>query len=335
MEHARRVAVIQARGGDLPTRLRRVSPQPDVRSFEDLYLAAKEVLEFRPELLFITDADLLESDLGALRLLKSAIEDLELFLMVAGEGEVAARALADRLDASVLVEPCSERQLASLIQDPGARLQPSNPEYFLDLARGLSDAINNPLLFASGHLQLLGLRHDEPEDREQIQAIGSALAEITEAVEKLTYLGQRQSGRRVLLLRDLLQEALQAVSLPLEVQEPEGLETAAVWGDRDQLLLAFKECLSLGAELSENLQIGIRAQEKGLQVEMVLQGDFVKDWQLPRTYEPYYASRAMRGSKHGLALFLAEAIIHKHGGIALVDRPDPQTLRLRLGLHQA
>ncbi len=335
MEHARRVAVIQAREGDLVPRLRRLSPQPEVRSFENLYQSAAELIAFRPEILFLSAGDLHESDLGALRLLRSAVEELELVLLLSEEGEVEARALADRLNASILVEPCSERQLASLVQDPGQKMRPSNPEYFLDLTRGLADAINNPLLFASGHLQLLSLRHAEPEDLEQIRAIASALAEITAAVEKLSFLSQGQTGRRVLLLRDLLEEAMQALSLSPDIDTAEGLEDAAIWGDREQLLLAFKECLALGSELSETLQVGIRANQKGLQVEVRMRGDFVPAWQLPRTYEPYYASRAMRGSKHGLALFLAEAIIHNHGGLALVDRPEARCLRLVLGLPPA
>lgn len=335
MQQILRIAVFRPLGEELASMLRRLSPRPEVRILDSLYTAATELLEFRPQLAMLSGNALVEADIGGLRLLQATLGELSLLLVVPPTQEVELTLLARRLHARMLIEPLDLRQLAALVRDPGMASEPSNPEFFVDLARGLGDAINNPLMFASGHLQLLELRHCEAEDRQQILAIRQALDEIAACVEKVRSLADDGGGRQVLILRSLLEEALSSVPAEIEIDAPAELDRAAVWGNREQLTVAFREFLAMAMELGERRSLALRCRDQLLQVELHLQGEFARGWQLPRSFEPYYLTRILRGSKHGLALFLVQAIIHAHGGTATASKPDPHSLTLVLTLHHA
>ena len=335
MQQPRKIVVFRPLGEELAGMLRRLSPQPDVRIMDNIYAAAPAVLEFRPQLAFLAGVTVLESDLGALRLLRAALGELFYLLVTPASREVERSDLARRLPARILVEPIQLRQLSAVVQDPGMTAEPSNPEYFLDLARGLCDTINNPLMFATGHLQLLELRLPEDPDQEQIQAIKRALKEISDSMEKVRVLGESGLGRRALLLRALLYEALAALGADLEIEAPAEFDRVAIWGNREQLVSAFRELLAMAMELGDGRSIHLRHQGMIVEVELRLRGDFARQWQLSRSFEPYYLARIFRGSKHGLALFLVQTIVHAHGGTATATKPDAHSIALVLTLSQA
>ena len=55
-------------------------------------------------------------------------------------------------------------------------------------------------------------------------------------------------------------------------------------------------------------------------------------WRLPRTFEPYYFSRVLRGTPQGLSLFLVQAIARSHGGRALARWEPDGSVSLRIEL---
>ena len=335
MQQVRKIAVFRPLGEELVSMLGRLSPQPEVRILDNLYEAAPELLEFRPMLAILAGNTVLEADVGGLRLLRASLGELFYLLVIPAAQEVELTDLARRLQANILIEPLDLRQLAASVQDPGMTAEPSNPEYFVDLARGLCDAINNPLMFASGHLQLLEIRQPDDADKAQILAIKQALQELTESVEKIRALGEHRGGRRVLLLRSLLEEVLASLQGEIEIDAPAEFDQAAIWGNRDQLSLALREFLAMAMELGEQRNLRLSRRAEDLQIELRLSGGLVREWQLPRSFEPYYLARILRGSKHGLALFLVQAIVHAHGGSATAFKPDSHSLALVLSLRQA
>jgi hypothetical protein len=63
--------------------------------------------------------------------------------------------------------------------------------------------------------------------------------------------------------------------------------------------------------------------EGALRLRMALRGPGLEDWRLPRTFEPYYLNRLLRGSSQGLSLFVVQTAVHAHGGQATARRlPD-------------
>jgi hypothetical protein len=72
-----------------------------------------------------------------------------------------------------------------------------------------------------------------------------------------------------------------------------------------------------------------------VRVRLLVDAGRLMAWQLPRTFEPYYLSRILQGTPHGLSLFLIQLIAHRHGGRALARWAERGELGLELELPAA
>jgi hypothetical protein len=76
-------------------------------------------------------------------------------------------------------------------------------------------------------------------------------------------------------------------------------------------------------ELDGTAALALEPQTPGVRLRLRLGGKAFAGFRLPRTFEPYYLNRVLRGSSHGLSLFLVQTVVHAHHGQALARRlPD-------------
>src|SRR5690606_23247906 len=151
-----------------------------------------------PDTLFV-DAKRLEAEqVGALRALARSIDGLRFVLVTDPDDEVALAPLAERLGACLLVRPLDRRRVAAVLSMVGAPPGHPGPDTFLDLAKGVSDELNNPLLFVLGHLQLLESLLDPQRDTEALEQLHAArrgLDRITTTMDRIRTLGRARALR--------------------------------------------------------------------------------------------------------------------------------------------
>lgn len=331
MDRAVRIAVVGPVGDRLLGDLRGLPLEPEVRAFDSIHGDTGAMARFEPELLVVRLSGEPGEDVGALRALRSLWGNLGVVLVTDVAGEIATTAIAERLDARVLVHPDKPGLLAATIEQ--ALLGGNRPrtDVFLDLAHGMADEINNPLLFVSGHLQLLHSGLDPATERDRRDQVRSALAgihRIQVTLDRLRLVSQAANGPRRrdrVDLAELLQTAL--------ADRGEGADEAAavtiadgehvVTGDADQLGPALAEIVRLAdamAAAGTPAELRLQSDASAVRLQLVLRGDDLAQWRLPHTFEPFYPSRLLRGHGHGLALFLAQAVVLGHGGQATARR---------------
>ena len=112
---------------------------------------------------------------------------------------------------------------------------------------------------------------------------------------------------------------------PVQIHVAEGLRSALLRGFEPDLQSALEELMRVGVDFAGigcGAEIRLEALEDALSLSLILNGPGLGDWQLPRTFEPYYLNRVLRGSPHGLSLFLVRTVVHAHGGQALAQRDN-------------
>ncbi len=336
-----RVAIL-GRVDGVVTEVLRNAPTPfDVRTFAGLYDDYAELRDFAPDVCCLAAQTFREHDLGGVRLARAELGSFRLVLVAARELESELGDLARRAGASLLLMPCTTRDVMATFD--GARSEPDDESAFLDIARGLADEINNPLMFASGHLQLLEASFDPTADRDrasQCRAARKALEKIAATMRTVRTLGQVQALRPPLpriLLRDVIGDVLEAVDVPdgLDVALTDELRDAELTGDRDLLVRALGEFCRVAGEivaLGNPATLTFSRTEGGVLVRLRLVAAQLGAWETPRSFDAYYLNRVLRGSPHGLALFLVQAIVHAHGGRATAKKGKGGELELALEL---
>ncbi len=334
MERSVRIAVVGPVDDRLVGDLRQLPLHPEVRTSSSLVRDSDGLLRQQPDVLVIGLGEAPEEEIGALRLLRQLWPTLGVVLVTSAALEVSQTPLAKRLHALLLVYPDSPGQLAAIIEQ--ARLLSDRPraEVFVDLARGIADEINNPLMFASGHLQLLRASFEglpERSRRDQVAAVLAGIARITASVDRLRSLSQAANGprrREPVDLALLLQNARDQTDLGEGEQAAMQIEPGphVMRGDVDQLTLAMAEVVRFADDLAKSGATSVLHLYGGDQaqtVSVVATGSALASWQLPTTFEPYYPSRALRGQSQGLGLFLLQTVVLGHRGQATVRRrPD-------------
>lgn len=326
-----KVALLRPLAAALEPALRGLAPAPAWIVLDDLYQEAQRLRESEVELL-IVPAEATDSALrGALRLLGGLMPELRRVLATVPDGELAARRLAEELGAELLLLPPSRQQLARLVHGRGPGERPS-AELFADLARGLCDAINNPLLFTSGHLQLLELDLDPQRDRahlEQLQAARGGLDRIAAFTATLRLLERTHATDRreePVALREAVTEALAAAQVGdrLSWYPPEDDRPFAVRGDRQLIaegLRRFCACGPLLAGRGGKAALLLEEDAEGHRLRLSLDpASEDRPWNLPRTFEPFYIHRVLRSGEQALDLFFVEAMVLGHGGRATARR---------------
>lgn len=333
MERPVRIAVVGPVDEHLAGDLRRLPLRPEVRPLSSLVADSEALMRFQPDLLLLAFDDAAAEEIGAARLLQRLWPSLGVVVVAAPDRELAMAPVATRLGAGLLVYPDAPGQLAATIEQVLHGGDRPRPELFVDLAHGLADEINNPLMFASGHLQLLRASFDaarERDRRDQVDAALVGLGRIQASVDRLRLLSQAADGPRRRQTVDVTALLAGAIARRREgepaatVSMPPGAHE--VHGDQDQLGPALAAIVQFADELAgvgTASHLRLERLPAALRVRLVAAGNAFASWQLPHTFEPYYPQRALRGHSHGLGLFLAQTVVLGHKGQATARRlPD-------------
>jgi signal transduction histidine kinase len=338
MDRPVRIAVVGSVDDKLLGDLRQLPMQPEVRPLSSLVHDTEALMRLQPDLLLIHFAEDPGEDIGAVRLLQRLWPALQVAIVTTTGKEIPLGPIAKRLSAQLLIYPDTPGHLAALLEQMLQGGDRPHPELFVDLAHGLADEINNPLMFVSGHLQLLRASLDsklKDSQRDQVDAALTGLKRIQAAVDRLRLLSEAANGPSGQEAADLGALVARAVA-----ERNPGAETAKVTtpsepqivhGDREQLALAVDAIVQFADELSEavtDCQLQLTQTESAYRLRVLASGQGLATWQLPKTFEPFYPQRLLRGQSHGLGLFLAQTVVLGHRGQATVRRLQDGALQL-------
>jgi signal transduction histidine kinase len=336
----RSIALVQpaAAGKEIALRLQALPGQHDVRSFEDPLASWSDLREFAPDLLLVDAGTLGDETVGTLLLLTRILDEPALVALVPQEADSETLRHVRRLGARHLTVPASDHELAralSLVEQPETTTAAA--EVFLDVARGLADEINNPLLFTRGYLQLLRAELETNGDEDVLAQLDSArrgLDRIAASVSKLRLL-HRAVGLSPERLPpvDLLPMVVAAHRAggdgdpdagDLAIEVPEASARAEVRGEAELLERALEEFCGTArdiAKVADGATLRLSLDDDEVSIEAEFSGWHPATWQqLPRAFEPYYLSRVLSGTSRGLSLFLVQTIVTAHGGRATAHR---------------
>lgn len=333
-----RIAVVATRPEDLTRDLSAIAEGATLRIFADLYDEAEAIRRFRPDVLVLRQAVVDDQDAGALRLLRGVLPRTGLVLIIPPDQEERLRPLARQLHARLLPEPFARTQLAAALATARSGADALGRDTLVDLARGLADEVNNPLLFIGGHLQVL--RQIVPKEvlepaAEQLEAIESGLRRIAATIEKIRVLSEAEVITPTTVdLRPLLERAAHVAPRPLPT---EGLNDSPipVLGDEELLETALVRLCEVGGAVvgaGGEAQIEVRRDEQRVRVRLRLRSEALPAWQIPRSFDPFYLNRFLRGTAHGLNLMVVQAIAEAHGGGATARREPGGTIVLEISL---
>jgi two-component system sensor histidine kinase CreC len=275
------------------------------------------------------------------RTLRAVLPRLKLVVAAPLERELALQPLCARHHTQWLPLPCTDGMLAAVLER--ALLDSNRPleGMFLDLAHGVADAVNSPLQSVTGHLQLLQLQLDATTDGARRQLVGNVLAyaqRIQAIVDEVHLAARAAEGVRVQApvdLRACLDAALASQpaqhALPVTA-EPDG-EAFFVPGDAALLQPAIAGLVRLAHEIQAvhgPARISLSRFRTAVRLRLLVDPPGLPQWRLPRTFEPYYLNRLLRGSAQGLTLFVCQAVTHGHGGQALARRMPDDSLAIDL-----
>jgi signal transduction histidine kinase len=214
MDRPVRIAVVGQVDPGLIGDLRQLPLRPEVRPLVSVVADTEALMRLQPDLLLVQFGTHAAEEVGAVRLLQRLWPGLAVAVVTDAADEVSTGQLAARIPAQVIVYPDAPGQLAGAIEQLMHGGDRPRPEVFVDLAHGLSDEINNPLMFVSGHLQLLRAQLDREEDanrRAQVDAALTGLGRIQAAVERLRLVSDAAGGPRDRSDVDLLELVSRAV----------------------------------------------------------------------------------------------------------------------------
>jgi len=339
MDRAARIAVVGPVEDQITGDLRALPLRPEVRLLQSLHDDTEALARFEPDLLVVALGDPADEDIGALRLLRSLWPHLGIVLVTALAGELEAVPIAARIGARLLIYPDKPGQLAATIEQALHGGDRPRAEIFLDLAHGMADEINNPLLFLSGHLQLLHSSLDpatEKDRRDQVHSALEGVQRIQTTLDRLGLLSRASTGPRQQTPIDL--SALLRAALDNRQDHDAEAANAAingeqqlVDGDSEQLEAAVEAVVGFADALSRagtTTTIELESLATAVRLRVQVRGAALTQWRLPNTFEPFYPSRLLRGHGHGLALFLAQTIVLGHGGQATARRQPDGSLQI-------
>lgn len=226
------------------------------------------------------------------------------------------------------------------------KLQEESNRRFL---RRLDHELKNPLtIIRLGVVNLQqspNLTGDQTTSLERIGLQAQRLQTLVEDLRWLTELEEGRLERTRVNLRDVLEEAIEMVrSMPgrqdrkvdLSLQEAPW-PLGAVHGDRDLLILAFRNLLDNALKFSgQDGQVQVRATDDGNMavIEVADTGPGIPEDEMPHIFEELYrGQQAKRVAGSGLGLALVQRIIKLHGGEISVFSRDQQGTVMTIRLH--
>lgn len=338
MDRPVRIAVVGPVDERLVGELRQLPMRPEVRPLASLVGDTEVLMRLQPDLLLVQFDEEPGEDIGAVRLLQRLWPALRVAVVTTTGKELTFGPIATRISARLILYPDTPGHLAAVLEQMLHGGDRPRPELFVDLAHGLADEINNPLLFVSGHLQLLRASlHGNTENgpRDQVDAALQGLKRIQTAVDRLRLLSEAANGpnrTEVVDLAALIAHAVaerQPDAEAASVSMPKGPQM--VDGDREQLALAVTAIVRFADELAQIVsqsQLELSGTDDVHRLRVIARGQGLATWQLPNTFEPFYPQRLLRGQSHGLGLFLAQTVILGHRGQATVRRLQDGALQL-------
>ncbi|MEY4674682.1 MAG: hypothetical protein RL148_2466 [Planctomycetota bacterium] len=336
MEPRARIALLGDDLADLATELRSLPSGPTVREFRGLFEEAGALGEFQPDAVFASGACCDAEGLGALRMLRAQHPDLGVCLTGHAASEPVLEPMARRLGGRILTKPWLPGQPAAVLRHLLCGSDRPAEEVFQDLARGVADEVNNPLLVASGHLQLLEALVD-PKDaslRPTLSALREGMDRIRAAVERLRLVNRAASApqqRRALDLHALAVAAANEAAPGMPVLREPDATAVPVLLDEDVARPALVALASLCREFRDSgasVHWVVSRFPGSARLRVRLAGTAFAHWRLPATFEPWFAARALRGTAHGLALPVVQALTLSHGGEALARRTPDQAVAI-------
>jgi signal transduction histidine kinase len=345
MERPARIALAGPVDDRLAGELRSLPLRPEVRVCTSLVADSEVLLRLQPDVLMIGLGGDSAEEIGALRFLRQLWPALGVVVVTNAAREVLDAPLAAKLHALLLVYPDAPGQLAAIVEQ--ARVGGDRPraDVFVDLARGVADEINNPLMNVAGQLQLLRASLQalpERDRRDQVAAALAGVARIAAAVERLRLLSAAASGPRRRDDVDLTALLRAAIGARPRREGPGGGAAHAVdsgvasvvvgdgphvvRGDPEHLEPAVQALVRFADDLAAaggNAEVRLDTFGDAQRLRIAAGGATVAGWQLPHTFEPYYPFRVLRGQAAGLGLFLVQTVVLGHRGQATARRqPD-------------
>lgn len=340
MDSPARIAVVGPVDDRLTANVRALPLSPEVRHWPSLCADIEALTRFQPSLLLIALGPESAEEIGALRLLRHLWPAVGVLLITTAAREVNDTALAKRLGARLLVDPELPGRLAEAIEQAFHGADRPRGDVFVDLARGIADEVNNPLMFVAGHLQLLRGGFDpatERDRRDQVSAALGGVQRIQTAVDRLRLVADAAGGPRRVQPVDLA-TVLGRAFVERSEPSPRNAPTLAIAdgahvvpGDPEQIAAALGAITTFAADLANvgaAVQLRLDALPNGRRVRLAAAGPGLASWALPTTFEPYYPNRALRGQGFGMGLFLAQTVVLGHRGQATARRTSDGTLQI-------
>jgi len=340
MDSPARIAVVGPVDDRLVADLRALPLAPEVRRWTSVCTDIDALARFQPSLLLIALDPASAEEIGALRLLRQLWPAVGVLLVTTSAREANDTALSKRIGARLLVDPDVPGRLAEAIEQVFHGADRPRGDVFVDLARGVADEVNNPLMFVAGHLQLLRGSLDPAVERDKRDQVGAALGgvqRIQAAVDRLRLVAEAAGGPRrnqpvdvaAILGRSLAQRTEGSSRNAPTLAIADGAH--AVLGDPDQIEAAVVAITTFAADLANvgaAVHLRLDALPNGRRIRLSAAGPGLATWALPTTFEPYYPNRALRGQGFGMGLFLAQTVVLGHRGQATARRTADGALQI-------
>ena len=256
------------------------------------------------------------------RLLTDPIDHLTASAQAIGQGDLAQRPRVAR--------PIELAALAGAITTMAEELQ-VREEQRADIVRAVSHDLRNPLAAARGRAELL-LRqlqrsgHDGAEHTSaqailtSVQRMDSLIQDMVDSVRSEA--GELRLERRSLDLRPFVLELLERQSTALDtgrirVEAPESLPPVSADPNRLERILVnlLSNALKYSAPGSE-VTVILRPEGREVITSVIDRGPGIPPEELPRLFERYYRTEAVRERREGigLGLYITRALVEAHGG---------------------
>jgi nitrogen-specific signal transduction histidine kinase len=344
MDRRVRIGVAGLADPRLHEALRALPTRPEVQVLPDLYGGIELLLQQPADVLFLAAEADSARQAGALRLFRGVQPTTAVVLVAPLAREIELAPLIEQTGARLLMLPLQPGAVAAVLEQALSGSDRPREEQFLDLARGFADEVNNPLLFLTGHLQLLQSGFEVGAERDRRDQVAAALAgaqRVQGLVDRIQQIARAAGGPRrsepLDLAAAMQTEIARLPSLPAALHLLLEPETARfqVLADPDLLAPALTLFVQVAGELLQlrcSAQLSLTRLQGAVRVRLQLAGPGVAGWRLPRTFEPYYLNRTLRGTSHGLSLLLVQTAVHAHGGQATARRLPDESLAIDLTL---